>query len=124
MKKLLYLIFPALLLTSCYEQERNCTDFKTGKFRFETLIEGKKQVTELTRTDSLQTEIYDGKTTTASVRWLNDCEFVLQNLAPKNAAEKEAFHMKILTTKDNAATIEYSIVGDTHKQQGTVTKLN
>jgi len=124
MKKLLYIFLPAFLLISCYSQERNCADFKTGKFRFETTIDGKTQITELTRTDSLQTETYNGKTTQASVRWLNDCEFVLKDLEATTKEEKESIHMKILTTKDNTATVEYSIVGDTHKQKGTVTKLN
>ena len=34
------------LLTSCYNQERNCKDFKTGKFTSETEIEGKKYTEE------------------------------------------------------------------------------
>ena len=124
MKKLLFILPLFVLLTSCYDQERKCADFKTGKFRFETVIEGKTNITDITRTDSLQTETYKGKTSTASVRWLNDCEFVLQNLNPKNAEEKESFHMKILTTKGNTAILEYSIVGDTEKQKGTVTKID
>lgn len=124
MKKIL-ILFPALLLlVSCYQQERKCADFKTGKFRFETLIEGKTNITEVTRTDSTQTETYNGITTTASVRWINDCEFVLQNINPKNAAERVSLHMKILTTKGDTAVIEYSIVGDNKKQKGTVTKIN
>jgi hypothetical protein len=123
MKKLL--ILPAiLLLTSCYNQERNCKDFKTGKFSFEYEIDGKKKTTFFERTDSLEIETFEGKTDTSSVRWVSDCEYILQKIHPKNMQEEKAVQMKILTTKENSYTFEFSIVGDTNKHKGTVTKLN
>lgn len=112
------------LLTSCYNQERNCTDFKTGKFISETEIEGKKYTSTFERNDSIQIEAYEGKIDTFKVRWTNDCEYVIQNINPKNREEKKAVQMKILTTKDNTYTFEYSFVGDSKKQRGTVTKTN
>ena len=112
------------LLTSCYNQERNCTDFKTGKFTSETEIEGKKYTSTFERNDSIQIESYEGKIDTFKVRWTNDCEYIIQNTNPKNREEKKAVQMKILTTKDNTYTFEYSFVGDLKKQLGTVTKLN
>jgi hypothetical protein len=118
------LLFSTLSLASCYETERNCSNFKTGSFRFEQEIEGKKHVTLFERTEALQIETYEGKTDTASVRWLNECEFILQKIHPKNMQEKKAYHMKILTTDGNSYTFEYSFVGDNNKQKGTVTKLN
>lgn len=124
MKKLLYILLPALLLTACYDQERKCADFKTGKFRFEYDINGAKKATLFERTDSLEIETFEGKTDSSYVRWINDCEYVLQKIHPKTTQEKEAVHMKILTTKGNSYTFEFSIVGDTHKQKGTVTKIN
>jgi hypothetical protein len=124
MKKLLLLLPVFLILTSCFEQERNCTDFKTGKFRFEHEIDGKKKVTLFERTDRLEIETFEGKTDTSTVRWLNDCEYVLQKVHAKSAAEKKAVHMKILTTKGKSYTFEFSLVGDTQKQKGTVTKIN
>ncbi len=120
-------IFSLLLLTiltSCYQQERNCTDFKTGKFISETEIEGKKYTSTFERNDSIQIETYEGKIDTFKVRWTNDCEYVIQNTHPKNREEKKAVQMKILTTKDNTYTFEYSFVGDSKKQRGTVTKTN
>lgn len=124
MKKLLFVPAVALLFTGCYEQERNCADFKTGKFRSEVEINGKKNVTEFTRDEKFEIATYEGKTDTASVRWINDCEFVLEKVNPKSAAEKKGVHMKILTTKGNSYTFEFSLVGDTQKQKGTVTKLD
>lgn len=112
------------LLTSCYNQERYCTDFKTGKFISETEIEGKKYTSTFERNDSIQIETYEGKIDTFKVRWTNECEYVIQNINPKNREEKKAVQMKILTTKDNTYTFEYSFVGDSKKQRGTVTKTN
>ena len=113
-----------ILLTSCYQQERNCTDFKTGKFTSETEIEGKKYISTFERNDSIQIETYEGKIDTFKVRWTNDCEYIMQNTHPKNREEKKAVQMKILTTNANSYTFEYSFVGDSKKQRGTVTKLN
>lgn len=122
--KFILILFSALLLVSCYNQERNCTDFKTGKFISETEIEGKKYTSTFERNDSIQIETYEGKIDTFKVRWTNDCEYVIQNINPKNREEKKAVQMKILTTKDNTYTFEYSFVGDSKKQRGTVTKTN
>lgn len=121
-----YFIFFVLsfLFTSCYNQERNCKDYKTGKFEFQQEIDGKVEKSVFERTETLQIETFRGKTDTSTVRWVNDCEFVLQKLHPKNRAEKKAVQMKILTTNQNGYTFEYSFVGETSKQKGTVTKIN
>ena len=60
--------------------KKTITDIQ-GNFEIE--VNGVKQTTVVERTDSLQTETFNGKTDTASVRWVNDCEFVLQKLHPK-----------------------------------------
>ena len=112
-----------ILLTSCYNQERNCTDFKTGKFTSETEIEGKKYTSTFERNDSIQIESYEGKIDTFKVRWTNDCEYIIRNMNPKNREEKKPVQMKILTTNSDSYTFEYSFVGDSKKQRGTVTKL-
>ena len=125
--KIQYSICSLLLLTllnSCYNQERNCTDFKTGKFTSETEIEGKKYTSTFERNDSIQIESYEGKIDTFKVRWTNDCEYIIQNTNPKNREEKKPVQMKILTTNSDSYTFEYSFVGDSKKQRGTVTKQN
>jgi len=113
-----------LLFTSCYQQERNCTDFKTGKFTSETEIEGKKYTSTFERNDSIQIESYEEKIDSFKIRWTNDCEYIIQNKHPKNRAEKKPVQMKILTTNSKSYTFEYSFVGDAKKQRGTATKLN
>jgi len=123
MKKLFCL--PALiLLASCYQQHRDCTEFRTGKFRFEDEINGVKKVSEFERTEELQVETFEGKVDSSTVRWLNDCEFVLQKINPKNMEEQKAVHMKILSTTEKTYTFEYSFVGSNDKRKGTVTKIN
>ena len=112
-----------LVLSSCYKQERNCEDFKTGEFSFTQEFDGKKQVTLFKRDEKFQIEAYNGKTDTASVRWVNECEFVLEKLHPKNMKEQKAISMRILTTTKNSYTFEYSFVNDDNKQLGTVTKI-
>ncbi|MEY2738647.1 MAG: hypothetical protein RL259_556 [Bacteroidota bacterium] len=114
--------FLVLLLTSCYQQERDCKNFKTGNFTSETEIEGKKLTSSFVRNDSMQIETYEGKTDTFKVRWTNDCEYIIQNIHPKNREEKKPVQMKILTTSANSYVFEYSYVGDSKKQRGTVTK--
>lgn len=123
MKKTTILLL-ALAFVSCSEKERKCADFKTGKFEFTQMIDGKKHTSTFTRTETLQIETFNGKTDTASVRWVNDCEFVLQKLHPKTMNERKAISMTILATDKNSYIFDYSFVGDAKKQRGTVTKLD
>ena len=122
MKKII-LFLSLLLLTSCYDVERNCKDFKMGKFQFDFVVNGVKQTTVFERTKTFQIETYKGKTDTATVRWVNDCEFVLQKLHPKNMQEKKAISMRIVSTTKNSYTFEFGIIGSDEKQKGIATKL-
>jgi|SRR5690554_4252197 len=123
MKNKLILLSASIFFVGCYEQERNCTNFKTGTFVFEQEIEGEKHTSTFVRTENFEIETYNGKTDTASIRWVNDCEYILQKLHPKNMAEKKAVHMKILTTSSDGYIFEYNIVGDVNKQKGEIKKI-
>lgn len=122
MKKIILLL--SLSLCSCYQAERNCKDFKTGTFEFTQHIDGKKVTSQFIRNDSVQIETFNGKTDTASIRWVNDCEYIIQKLHPKNMKEKKAINIKILTTNNKGYTFEYSFLDEAKKQQGSVTKIN
>ncbi|MCI4443090.1 MAG: hypothetical protein JHC39_06235 [Lentimicrobium sp.] len=122
MKKTILLI-PLLTVMSCYNVEHNCKDFKTGKFKFEYEVDGDKKTTVFERKDSIEIETFEGKTDTSSIRWVSDCEYILQKIHPKNMAEKNAISMKILTTSKNSYTFEFGIVGSDKKQRGTVFKM-
>jgi hypothetical protein len=120
-KFLIYTIF--LILFSCYEQECDCKLYKTGKFEFVQEIDGVKKTTVFERTENMQIENYEGKIDTASIRWVNDCEFVLQKLKPKNMQEKKSISMRILSTTKNSYTFEYSFVGSEKKEKGIALKI-
>ena len=113
-----------LLLISCYNVEHNCKDFKTGKFKFDYEVVGKEKSTVFERKDSIEIETFEGKTDTSSIRWVNDCEYVLQKIHPKKMSEKKAISMKILTTSKNSYIFEFGIVGSDTKQRGKVTKIS
>lgn len=122
MKKL-YILPLAALLFGCYNQQLECADFKTGKFEFKQTVNGKDHVSIFERNDSIQIETFNGVTDTATVRWVSDCEFVLQKKHPKTMADKKAINMKIVMTDADGYTFEYAFVGDGKKQRGKVTKL-
>lgn len=123
MKKIFFGLLAVLGLSSCYQPERNCSDFKTGTFEFESYLEGELVKSRFVRNDSIEIDYFRGKTDTSSVRWINNCEYIISNLNPKNRAEEKPIHIKILTTKGNTYTFEYGLVGETNKQRGTVVKV-
>lgn len=122
MKKIVVLL--VFFLVSCFQQERDVSAFKTGKFEFAQTIEGKKQVTIFYRSDSLQVETYNNKVDSATVRWVSDSEFILQKLHPKTMKERKAISMKIVSTNELGYYFEYAFVGEEKKQQGFATKIN
>ncbi|MDO6596797.1 DNA topoisomerase IV [Oceanihabitans sp. 2_MG-2023] len=119
-----YFLFAFIILTfsNCYQVERNCTDFKTGVFYSEVTIDNKVYTSNFTRTKDLQVEVYDGKTDSTQVRWINDCEMIFKTINPKNMAAHKDVHLKILTTTKNSYTFEYSYVGEKTKQKGEAFK--
>ena len=120
----LFLIIIILSLTSCYNLERNCKDVKTGKFKFEYTVDGKKQTTYFQRKDSIEIETFNGKTDSSTIRWVNDCEYILTKIRPKTIQEKKSISMRILTTSKNSYTFEFGIVGSNQKQIGTAQRVD
>ena len=122
--KRIVIIFTTLLVVSCYQTERQCKQFKTGTFFSEVTMDGVLYKSEFSRTDDIQIETYNGKSDSAEVRWINDCEVIFKTINPKNMAAKKDIHLKILTTTDSSYTYEYSYVGETKKQKGIAFKAN
>ena len=110
-------------MVSCFAPERNCTKFKTGTFEFESYLDGEMVKTTFVRNDSLEIDYFRNEVDSSSIRWINDCEYILTNLNPKNMAEEKPLHMKILTTDGNSYTFEFSVVGEDRKQKGTAKKI-
>ncbi|WNH10222.1 DNA topoisomerase IV [Thalassobellus suaedae] len=116
-------ILPLILLTSCYETTRNCSDYKTGEFYSEVTINGELFKSKFKRDNDIQVEIYNTKKDSSELRWINDCEVIFKTIKPKNMAERKDIHLKILTTTDSSYTYEYSYVGETKKQKGVAYKI-
>ncbi|APA66441.1 hypothetical protein YQ22_16760 [Maribacter sp. 1_2014MBL_MicDiv] len=124
MKKIFFTAITSLLLFSCYQPERDCDKYKTGTFKFtyevgDTVKEGK-----FIRTKDYSIDYYENKIDSATVRWFNDCEFVLQDINSKTA-----IHYKIISTTDSSYTFQYkSAVKDPNKKlvvkTGTAIKTN
>jgi len=128
MQKLLG-FFLSLILLSCTNPERNCELAKTGTFEFETLVGTELKKTTFIRNDTIEIDFYENKIDTFSIRWVNDCEYVMKKLRPKNQAEKEPVLFKVLSTSGNQFTFEYSmlIAKKNRKRvvrQGTATKIS
>lgn len=123
MQKTLHLFLILILFTACYSPERDCVRFKTGTFEFETYLNGEMVTSTFVRNDSLEIDQFRGKTDTSSVRWINDCEYIIKNLNPKNRAERQPIHIKILTTGKDSYKFEYGLVGESRKQKGEVKRV-
>jgi hypothetical protein len=124
MNKILLLFITAISLTACYQIERDCTNFKEGTFKSTITIDENDYFSTFTRNQTLQIETFEGKTDSASVRWINDCEVIFKTINPKSRAEMKDIHLKILTTTDSSYVFEYSYVGESIKQKGEAVRLN
>lgn len=76
------------------------------------------------RDESYSVDYYDDNVDSATVRWFNDCEFVLQDIR-----SKVAIQYKIISTTDSSYTFQYkSAVKDPNKKlivkTGTAYKTN
>tara|TARA_R110002111_G_scaffold110212_5_gene169560 strand:+ start:40370 stop:40756 length:387 start_codon:yes stop_codon:yes gene_type:complete len=127
--KVLSVLLLLILLTSCYSIERECSDFKTGTFEFSYTIDGVEQTSKFKRTENYNIDYHNGIADSSSVRWINDCEFILKKLHPTSNSEKDAIHMKILSTSENSYTFEYKLAAKRpnkplNVEKGVATKID
>lgn len=111
-----------LLFSGCFQQERDCGAYKTGRFVFSTAVGGQIETSEFERFDNFELEYYKGKQDTSDIRWINNCEYILQKRHPKNRAEEQAIHIKILRTDQSGYEFEYKAVGATKTLKGRVNR--
>ena len=122
MKKVIILSF---LFISCYNVERNCTEFRTGSFEFSTSINDSIVKSTFIRTDNYEIEQFKGVKDSSTIRWVNECEFILTKINPKTNQEKRPIRIKILRTYGNSYDFEYSQVNNPQKiNRGTVNKIS
>ena len=119
------IFFVLVLLISCYSLERDCKPFQRGEFKFTQIINGKIKSSYFTRDSIFEIELFEGKIDTSSIRWVNDCECILTKLNPNNNQEKRPIQIRIISTKSDRYTFEYSLVGDSkNRQRGSIQKIN
>ena len=117
--------FILVLFISCYSLERDCKPFQKGEFKFTQIINGKIKSSYFTRDSIFEVELFEGKIDTSSIRWVNDCECILTKLNPNNNQEKRPIQIRIISTKGDRYTFEYSLVGDSkNRQRGSIQKIN
>ena len=117
--------FILVLFISCYSLERDCKPFQQGEFKFTQIINGEIKSSYFTRDSVFEIELFEGKIDTSSIRWVNDCECILTKLNPNNNQEKRPIQIRIISTKGDRYTFEYSLVGDSkNKQRGNIQKIN
>ena len=118
MKKILIFVF---LFMSCYNVERNCVDFKTGVFEFSTEVNDSLVTSTFTRTNEFEIELYNGIKDSSTIKWVNNCEFLLTKLNPRTNQERRPVRIKILRTYGDKYDFEFSQVNNPQKvTRGTV----
>ena len=121
MIKRLFILF---LLTSCYNVDRNCENFKIGEFEFTYKLNDTIQRSLFTRTLDYEIEKFNNVIDSSLISWVNDCEFVLTKINPKTNQEKRPVRIKIIRTYENSYDFEYSSVNEPIIiKRGTVTKI-
>ncbi len=123
-KKVFFTCIIACSIASCYQPERDCSAYKTGTFTFNYQIGDSLKTGKFVRGEKYSVDYFDNKIDSATIRWFNDCEFVLQDLE-----SKVGIQYKIITTTDSSYTFEYkNAVKDPNKKlivkTGTAYKTN
>ena len=105
-------LFILILFTSCYSVNRDCNDFKTGKFNFTYELNDTIQESTFTRTLDYEIEEYNGVIDSSKISWVNNCEFILTKLNPRTNQEKRPVRVKILRTYEDSYDFEYSNINE------------
>ena len=122
MKKTIIL---SLLFISCYSVDRDCIEFRTGSFEFSTSINDSIVKSTFIRTDNYEIEEFKGVKDSSTIRWVNECEFILTKMNPNTNQERRPIRIKILRTYGNSYDFEYSQVNNPQKiNRGTVNKIS
>lgn len=112
MKAIIRFFLPALLVSACFTPPKDCKQFKTGTFEYQTYADGELIKARIVRNDSIEIDYFDEKNPdTSQIRWVNDCEYILKKYNPKSADERVSFKMKIIDTEEDNYTFQFSQMG-------------
>jgi len=87
-------------------------------------VGGQIQTSTFERFEDYEIEDFQGKRDTSNIRWINDCEYILQKRNPKNRAEQQAIHIKITKTDETGYEFDYKSVGAKKTLKGRVNRVN
>lgn len=121
--RMLLLGFITILFSSCYSDNRQCQDYRTGSFVWEQEAGGKLLRTSFVRTENLQIETFENKVDSARVEWVNNCEWRLIPINPKKNADSRAYLFKIMTTTEDSYTFEFVQTGRDQVYRGTAKRV-
>ena len=91
--------------------ERDCNDFRTGSFEFSTSINDSVVKSTFIRTDNYEIEEFNGVKDSSTIRWVNECEFILTKINPSTNQEKRPIHKNTKNYGDSY-DFEYSQVSN------------
>ncbi|MGB3592476.1 MAG: DNA topoisomerase IV [Nonlabens sp.] len=123
MKQCLVLLV-CFLLTACYQNTRDCKDYRTGTFKWEQESGGKLLTSTFIRTETLQIETFENVVDTSRVEWINDCEWRAIPINPKSNADSRAYLFKIIQTTDDGYSFEFTQSGRDEVYKATVVKID
>lgn len=107
------------LIASCSNRERNCTDFHEGSFSVVSGTGERSTTSTFRREGGFEYDYYEGHIDTSRVRWINDCECILQKVNPQTPQEKKPIHIRILFTTDSSYTFEFGYLDEPTTFKGT-----
>lgn len=120
-----YIILLLLLsFFSCKTQQKDCSQFKTGTFKY---ADSKQQEITLTRNDSIQIEKNNatGDEYIGSIKWLSNCMFTLTYTHVNNPDYKSVigttFNIDINSTTKKS--YKYTAYDDTREITGEIIKI-
>ena len=122
LNKFIYILI--FLFISCYSVSRNCKAFHEGEFLFKSIVNGEIKTSKFIRKKNIEIEIFENKTDTAKIKWVNECECILTKLNPLSNQEKRPIQIRIISTEKDSYVFEYSLVGDLKNiRRGKIIKI-
>ncbi len=79
---------------------------------------------KIVRNDSIEIDYFNPQEPdTSSIRWVNDCEYILTKYNTDDVKENQAFQMRIVETTENTYTFVFSKVGAQKTKEFTATRV-
>jgi hypothetical protein len=107
-RKIVLSLLLATVLHSCLQNpSRDCLKHKNGYYKFGFEYNGKIMTSFFKRDQGLGVEVFNEKIDSSSIKWINDCEFILTKLKPQNNSEKNPVNIRIVSTTDSSYVFSF-----------------